>query len=121
MNKVVKGSFCAICDIEEHSRFSNKDKYVKPVTGDTEVPLSQRMLQSDDGNTVKNLPTNVYLSPADAFAFSDKCVDYIEEHYELLQHLKAFRTVLKKKINNSQIKKIVFPAIESRHKLAQTI
>lgn len=92
MNKVAKGSYCAICDIEEHSRFSNQDIFNVQKTAEA---VAQRLLQAE--KKVKKFPnevTNAYLSPADAFAFSNNCSDYLEEHVELLKHVQRFKTVL---------------------------
>lgn len=97
MLKVAKGSFCAICDIEEHSRFSNSNVYAQPAT--TAQTAAQRLLQAVQNKQpdIPNTTTNAYLSSADAFAFSNNCADYIEEHVYLLEHLKLFQTVLIKK------------------------
>jgi hypothetical protein len=70
---------------------------------------------------IPNTTTNAYLSPADAFAFSNNCADYIEEHVYLLQHLKLFQKVLKYKSTLYKKKGPEFPPLPPAKKIRETV
>jgi hypothetical protein len=122
MLKVAKGSLCAICDIEEHSRFSNSDFFTQPAT--PTQTAAQRLLQAVQNKQAiyQKGTTNAYLSPADAFAFSNNCADYIEEHVYLLEHLRLFRKVLKYKSTLYEKQEgVEFPNLPTAKKMRDTI
>lgn len=100
MADVTKGAFCAMCDKDEYTRFQNTVPKPTPAPAptpaqpDTPENQTQRNLQNAKGDVEPaQKEFEAYLSPADAFAFSINCTDYLNEHYELLRFLKEIEIV----------------------------
>ena len=113
MAKVAKGAFCSVCDLEENSRISQKHDSENDDLADLDPKQygTKHRRMKDEGkknDTPKPKYYELYLSTGDAFAFSNKCYDYIATSRKLLNFLYDVRNVMQFK-SRAHFKDILIP------------
>lgn len=91
MAKVAKGAFCSVCDLEENSRISSKyevenndSRFLDP-PGEYGTKHRRMQQKAKENDTPKPKWYKIFLSTGDAFAFSNKCYDYVASSRKLLK------------------------------------
>lgn len=97
MAKATKGAFCSICDSKEYSRFSNSNSAAR-ILGLTDYLNGfrrEKFRHLTDDLAENGIKFTEWVSEADAYAFSNKCGNYINSQHRIIRFISHMQEVYK--------------------------